>query len=122
MLAEVSFPILLSKYIYDRRFILADAGHIDFKDDGWYYKFYMKNKAYLSIDIRHGRPPAFVVEQVWQNYPYDPVKPSDCLNDVSPSLKKWVRKCEGELQVRELNEEEKEQMQAFIENPQGRSF
>lgn len=89
-------------------------------DASWYLNFhFLSSKDYLSINIYNYRRPldAFVVELLDRVPGRGAVH--DCRNDSVAWLQDRIFKCHGYLRVRNLTEEEHNQMESFMDNFEG---
>ena len=111
---------VLTKMIYQERHVIAESneGYVNYNyGNGQFMDFeFLSSKNYLSIQLtrKDPLPDGFVVEALKGE------KYGDCSDNVVPWLKKWLFRCKGNLQVRNLTMEEKNQMQAYINEPAGR--
>lgn len=117
-------PSIRSKVIYHQDHFLAETrdGFFDFDRHPGYTAYFKFSREIVSIDLFSSRKDpklgSFVVETLGTPWPNDPNKSQDCRFQCSESIK-VVEYCQGNARVREMTEEERRQIQAFIDEPQG---
>lgn len=113
-----------SKVIWDQNNVLAESDeserHFHYVNEGSFASFQF-GRSELSVYTDRNPIKRFVVESPTLG-PDERRKDYDCKNQSSLSMRSFILYCEGVVRVRELTKKESEQMQEFINRPEGRPF